>query len=366
MSPPEPGWLTGLEGTRLSSKAARFVGFQVPVRPWERAEQVPAGTWWMEALGWLSGADLAGPLLWGPEPWPVAVVSGGEATLVSSSARTLLPMSVFRTAIAAGDAHWGERLEGFEEVRDELAVLHRCLGGADELAALQSVLQDEALRERASAGGVEGERALAEIATRLDPDPGHVAYRRFLQSAIEGPVEWRDEPRWGPWAGSAASAAFAAALREGELDSVPPGLCWALCCWPACIGLCHEDWPEHVDVPGGGLSVEPLVQAAERLGSTEPDTAWTTDPRWRASRALAEQGATYDGSAHAEAARQLADAGRSRAAWGTFLSATFWRQQHRGEGALEDLEEGIELARELSFDALAASIERVRTAAEEA
>lgn len=348
-------------GVATYPEIEHILGFRLGVRPWVRGAQVEQGSWWAELFGSLVSNESLARLPWMGLQGPVVCLQGGEAALVSSSPRTLIPMALFRTALDAGAAPWHERRRAWPAARGDILAVHRALGGQDDLQVLESVLMDADLERHSIATGLddwlEAQRCRARILARLDPEPRHRAYRQYLQSLMEVGFIWPPPPALGPWYGTAASAAFT--LLPQNLADEPAGIACALAIlrWPAGLGLCHSEQLAHIDLPGDGQCIPALERAAALI--VEAPRAFRDEPHATAIESLAagDHAATVRG--YLAAASSLQARGRNSDAWHALLSATFWQHQTSGVGDPALAAHGLKLCRAMGCAATIGAMERI-------
>ncbi len=335
--------LTG--GFVLTAVAERAVGIRLGVLVSDRARQVDDANWWLDFFGFTLGGEALGLVCWDGENHAVAVADGCEASIVSTSTATLVPMLVFRFGLDAGADVWYEIRAQWQDVKSELIELHSLLGGQDNLTALQEVIFDDDARvacsEEDPSKTLATEAARCSVLQRLDPSLEHVAYREYVQKLIEVGFVWPPPPNLGPWGGSAINAAFATA-RQHRLNVETPGVldcALEMLAWPASLGLCHPEEAVHIDMPSGGEAVPLLREAASfiMLSRTQPPSTMNIGIPSAISEAMAEKDTNRTAEEYLHSAERQLEARHWRNAWYALLSAAFWDFQARERGEPEHL-----------------------------
>lgn len=323
---------------KLSADTSRACAFELACEPVVARQLVDAGLWWVLPIGQRREEIFGLRVIPGVplERSPVVKVVENQVKTVVSRVAQLIPFVVFPGTVLAAK-YWDAVLEQPEVVWTELRVVHRALGGDDDLAGIRALLGRAELRD-ALVIGKSTDALIPSLATAyraIDPAPETRTYLEYLARAVTDGDAPLPLPEVGVWRAAAASVAFSAAALDEELaDTRMPASAWELLRAPSGLDCFQGDTPMFVVEPNG--STRQMVEAAELLSSGEGhlDASWSSDPWWPAIMALGSAGDSYDGAAHLDASLALKRAGRGAEAFAALAGAACWYAR-RGAGPLE-------------------------------
>ncbi|MDB5678537.1 hypothetical protein [Sphingomonas bacterium] len=264
-----------------------------------------------------------------PQAWPGVLVENGQATTVSSDARTLLPAFLLHRRLTNAPSNARKLGEAWPVVADACFGLHAALGGErPALETLAAVLQNSVAREefKRSDDRLAFELAHSRLMRRIDPSPSFIAFADWFDARLAGKDHVFAPEAYGAWCRQALSWShiFDLSVRGGseEPEMLIPllegfaGLDTGL--------LLKPSWSWQ----NGGSSETLLVEVASL---TDSDSALLDDVQQGLVKTLVSAGTSYDGSDHASATVVLDERGEPDRAWTTLNAAAWWMALRYGE-----------------------------------
>lgn len=277
---------------------------------------------------------------------PVVVCSANKILTVSTSLRTALPMLIYRYKLHESRLGWDSLRELWPEVESELIELHTAMGGEDRLEGLHSVLFDNKLYPKEANTREVFEEAVRESLERLDPNPQHLLYRKYLHQALTRPDVSLPIPEGlGPWKSGAAVVALQTSCNMQNQQQDQLLAAWEVVRAPASLDTATPRTIQHLFRPSdnGDMRVAKAAQLLAQYQDQVPEE-WKHDPIWSATIALTNEGKAYTGIAHVEAAQALNEMGQPIYAFDALMSAAFWSYQAQGEALIATIDAARYLA----------------------
>ena len=333
-------------------------GWQVADAPW----RVGWPAFWLEPVFRSAERRYIGRSLIklsGSPTWQIGEASGVRTI---GSDRIVGAGAILIWGVLATPTMWKTWREHWEEIRPGLVGLDRALGGDGALQALDALIADPDVAALFATNDTDTERAsklFTDIATRVDPEPAHVAYRALVHASITGSsLPPAPAGGYGPWARGAALLRFAEAVRGRRAASATDDA-WQMLSLGGGTDFQHLRLIHHLALrPDNGPSA---LRAAARAMVNPTALADSVKHPLRVRLPEVADTQPYDGVAHLEAARELRALGRQREALALLADAAICAAP-LGSPVLRDVFNAASgFGREAGLDRLA---ERAQTLAE--
>ncbi|MDZ8065577.1 MAG: hypothetical protein RMY64_08040 [Nostoc sp. DedQUE08] len=353
----------------LSESTRKATKIDFNIQPEQRISLVNQGTWsvlpFARVLPFTDtfGKEIVGiRLLPGKvlAQSPVVVCSQNQIVTVSTSLSTALPMLIYRYKLYKLRRGKESLRELWPEVKDELIELHVAMGGEDHLEGLESVIFDDKLYPQSDNAAVVQEAA-CESLERLDSNPQHLLYRKYLHQAITKQVVAIPLPdRLGTWRNAAAVVALQISNQLKKNIEEQQLAAWEVAKLPASIDTSTSRTIEHIFKLGGNADLR-VAKAAQILVKQQDSVLqeWKRDPIWTATITLANEGKTYNGLAHVEAAKNLDESGEPARAFDALISAAFWSYNFQGEALISVVDAARYLATQHEWEEISEILENL-------
>jgi hypothetical protein len=325
-------WSFDPDTVKFSEEAELACGLRFDLDPeHHRVILVGCGTWWVLPFARTLSDEIIGVRMVPGTPLaqsPVVMLNQAEAMTIASTPTRLVSNSIYMSMMG-GQEFWNRKRGLTSATWDQLAALHRQLGGTDDLQPIRTVIADDALRDAVLDFGGRLIEGMTTALARLDSSAQTAAFLKFARRAVETHDAPFPLPDVGCWRAAAAAIAYVSngvATWQGTRDHWKRMAAWEVVNQPPGLDTAQGALPSLI-APPHGTSARLLFAAARDLAEAESKLAVdvTRDPLWPAIRAIAAEAADYGGLAHMDASPLLKEAGDPERAFTATIAAAFWR-----------------------------------------